>query len=144
MSEVEILTAAKNLLMAKPAFEDQLAVPHKITSGEPARDVNGRRVNPDASGAVLWSPIGAMSRFAKATLDLSKVIALFCKANDFKNERAIVDWNNGPKTTYEDVITAFDKAIELAAKVVIVIPEYPILNPSISLAAVKREENVVP
>ena len=117
MNPIEILTAAKALLMAKPESEGHPAEPHKITSGEPARDKNGRRCNPDASGAVLWSPIGAMSKFAKRTLDLSEVIAIFYKANGFENEQAIVDWVDNSKTTYDNVMVAFDKAIKKAEEI---------------------------
>jgi hypothetical protein len=100
MTTKEMLTEARSLI--KKGW----------TQGSFAKDVNGNEVDPKSSQAVSWCSLGAMEAACYCPrdsrlpiLDILRRAAGTC---------VISDWNDHPNTTKEEILAAFDKAIELA------------------------------
>lgn len=96
-----ILTQARELL----------SDPKKWTKHAIARKNNGNFVAADSEKAVCWCAMGAMHRFGNAWR--TKVEKYFYTANEI-SDYCVEDWNNAKERTHDDVLKAFDKAIELA------------------------------
>jgi len=88
------------------------------TSGE---DGDGNAIEPWSPAAQRWSAVGALvavwDDLRKASSDREDAIAAFQEAN--LSLLAVVGgrlraWNDMPSRSRNDVITAFDRAIELA------------------------------
>ena len=102
---LEILTGARNLI-DKPSH---------WTKGRAARDIHGNEINFNDPSAFSFCPIGAIHLMGfiysftsaqSARLVLKSVIC----------EKSIPSWSDAPERTHAEVISAFDKAIAIAAQ----------------------------
>lgn len=105
MNTVELLESAKALIID----------PDRWTKSEYARSVNYEACSPNSDAAFCWCALGAVRKAGDFRSDgnpgrdyLEKVIA-----SDGKYI-SVDDFNDLPDTTHSDVISLFDRAIELA------------------------------
>ena len=76
-----------------------------------ARNAKGRSVGFRSPKAVQWCVVGSCD-CANACVKYLRSIVF----SRYPNEQSIVTWNDRSERTQEDIIEAFDRAIELAEK----------------------------
>jgi hypothetical protein len=97
-----VLKKARKLLSERSAW----------THGYLARDRYGSPVNPHHESAISWCCFGAIDKCRGEHVRLNEIERIFrlaAKARD-----GIVEFNDNPNRTHEQIIVAFDKAIKLA------------------------------
>lgn len=97
MSTKEYLTKASNLLNEKG-----------WTQGAMAKDINGQSVYSESPYAVCYCAAGAIFATVPPNKSRSELVNL---VRDAVNARSLVEWNDLPGRTKEEVLAAFDKAI---------------------------------
>lgn len=105
------------LIDAKELIKD----PEHWTKGEYARDSEGKKVADSHSEACQWCIVGALWRASglgpncydsyKASLVNDGCKFLIKAVN---SEKSLSKWNDSESTTHDDVMKAYNKAIELS------------------------------
>lgn len=103
---VEILTAARELL----------SVPERWTKGSPARTSDGTMTDARSEDAVCWCARGALQRVSDCCDEVYASRAILRQATGNYGFKDYVYLNDLPKTTHADILSLFDRAIELARK----------------------------
>jgi hypothetical protein len=110
-----------SLLAQEMLHEARALVARGWCQGATGEDDDGNAIEPWSSAARRWSTVGALVAVwadrRRASHDRDDAIAAFQRAN--LALLAAVDgqfrsWNDAPGRTREHVVTAFDRAIELA------------------------------
>jgi hypothetical protein len=79
-----------------------------------AKDREGTKVPADSPEAIQWCSVGAIaSIYAKQDVFITFTPEYNLILKVLKTE-SLAEWNDRPKRTIEEVLAAFDKAIELA------------------------------
>jgi hypothetical protein len=102
MTPYEILVLAK----------EKISKPENWTKSASARNKNGEDTYPTNSDAVCFCSIGAIQSVSKYTGD--EAIDILRRVLYPNNWYGVAAFNDSHLTTHEDVMKAFDKAIEAA------------------------------
>jgi hypothetical protein len=97
VSVVDVLRDAKQLIVTEGWWQ----------AGQ-EHDRGDGRIRACAVSSVTRSGFGSWDRIDGAITALTRVIGV-------SDARVIADWNDAPERTLEDVLSAFDRAIELAS-----------------------------
>jgi len=103
ITTLEVLTRARDVLAEGP---------HRWTRGDCARDKSGDLAAPWDSSAESWCLFGALSKVARTEEiggEATEILDAICGGN-------ITHFNDDPSTTYEAIISALDRAIEIASR----------------------------
>lgn len=101
MKPSEILRAARA----------KITDPKRWAQGVGARDTFGRQVAARCESAVCWCSIGAICAVEGVTFAGDDVLDYL---RTVSGESSVVDFNDAPERTHDEVLQAFDKAAALA------------------------------
>lgn len=100
MNTLEVLRKARELI----------SDPARWTQGEIARDTDGVTVHADHRLAVCWCAIGAVKHAAQH-MGVHDVYKVFDALDQTAPGGLVVQFNDDPATTHDDVLAMFDRAI---------------------------------
>lgn len=99
----------QKLIEARKVIEN----PASWHKGSYARDTYGLRVPVYSDNAVSYCTIGACNKvFNSWSTTYQEVLTRLQRAANVPPGEGIPDWNDAPERTHEEVLAAFDKAIE--------------------------------
>ena len=98
------------------AAHDLLAVPGTWIQCREALDKNGFSTLPDAEDATCWCALGAIRRVQGGTTPYAQVLLRLITSMPHKPKGdrladIVLDWNDQPGRTQDEVLALFDKAI---------------------------------